>query len=90
MDTTQAWRSFFENWPSELPQNGIIITTFQESIPFVRFLIGEGTIAIERDRPDTIGARKVIIGFNAISAVKMTDTDDFSRFLQMGFSEPGF
>lgn len=88
MDTARAWHDFFENWPADLPQEGIIITTFQESIPFVRFLISDGTIAIERDRPDTIGARKVVIAFAAIAAIKMTDTGDFGRFAKMGFMEP--
>lgn len=88
MDKAQAWYEFFNNWPAELPQSGIIITTFQESIPFIRFLLSEGAVALERDRPDTIGARKVVISLGAIDAVKMTDTGDFNRFLQMGFSEP--
>ncbi len=88
MDTARAWQGFFENWPADLPQQGIIVTTGQEVIPFIRFLIAEGVIAVERDRPDTIGARKVVISYDSISAIKMTDTGDFGRFEQMGFTNP--
>lgn len=89
MDTGDAWQSFFENWPASLPPQGIIVTTLGETIPFLRFMISSGVIALERDRPDTIGARKVVVACSAIAAVKMTDTGDFGRFTQMGFSEPG-
>jgi hypothetical protein len=88
MDTAQAWQNFFENWPGTLPQHGIVITSFQETIPFVRFMITDGIIALERDRPDSIGGRKVVVAFSAISAVKMTDTGDFTRFADMGFTSP--
>ena len=88
-ETGQAWQSFFESWPPSLPQEGIVVTSFQETIPFSRFMIADGLLALERDKPDSIGSRKVILGFAAISAVKMTDTGDFGRFAQMGFNEPG-
>ncbi|MCA9079305.1 MAG: hypothetical protein KDA58_02050 [Planctomycetaceae bacterium] len=89
MDTTRYWNEFFSGWPAGLPQAGIVITTYQENIPFIRFMLADGTIALERDRPDTIGARKVVLALSAIAAVKMTDTDSFDRFAQMGFFEVG-
>lgn len=86
MDSAAAWQQFFESWPDSIPKQGIIVTAFQETIPFTRFLVSPGILALERDRPDTIGARKVLVSFSAISAVKLTDTGDFSRFATMGFS----
>lgn len=85
MDIASAWQQLFENWPANLPRQGIIVTTFQENIGFVNFRTSMGLLAIERDRPDSIGARKVIISFAAISAVKMTDTADFTEVRHLGF-----
>ena len=85
MDSTSAWQQFFESWPDSVPQRGIIVTTFQENLPFTRFLISPGILAIERDKPDSLGARKVLIPFSAISAVKSTDTEGLDQFKELGF-----
>jgi hypothetical protein len=88
MDPAFAWQQLFESWPSDAPRTGIIVTTFQETIGFTNFMTGDGLLAVERDRPDSLGARKVLIAFTAISAVKMTDTGDFSKIAKLGFNEP--
>ncbi len=85
MDTAAAWQQLFETWPQEQPRVGIIVTTGQENIPFTRFMTMPGVIALERDRPDTSGARKVILALTAITAVKMTDTNDFANLSLLGF-----
>lgn len=86
MDSSSAWQQFFENWPPQTPKTGIVFTSFQESIGFVNFMTTEGLIALERDRPDSIGARKVILSTTAILAVKMTDTNDFTEIAKLGFN----
>ncbi|SFI76299.1 hypothetical protein [Planctomicrobium piriforme] len=85
MDTAAAWQHLFSSWPKSRPKTGIVITTFQEPIPFTNFLLSEGILALERDRPDSQNARKVFVAFTAILAVKFTDTDDFLNFKQLGF-----
>lgn len=85
MDSAFAWQQLFENWPQDLPRQGLVVTIFQESIGFTNFMVAEGLLALERDRPDSSGARKVIVSFAAISAVKMTDTDEFARIEKLGF-----
>ena len=80
-----AWRDFFERWPADRPRTGIVVTRFQETIPFTRFLVAEGLIALERDRPDSLGARKVFLSLSSIDAVKMTDTEDFEGVRKFGF-----
>ncbi|MCA8997240.1 MAG: hypothetical protein KDA80_09640 [Planctomycetaceae bacterium] len=85
MDASHSWEQLFETWPAEAPKTGIIVTSFQETIPFVDFLTTPGILAVERDRPDTIGARKVMISFGAIAAVKMTDVGGLDSLKQMGF-----
>ena len=83
--STESWRSLFENWPDTIPRRGLVVTTFQEAIPFTGFLISGGILLLERDKPDSIGARKVMLAYEAISAVKITDVIELARFQVMGF-----
>ncbi|MFO1020913.1 MAG: hypothetical protein U0903_09485 [Planctomycetales bacterium] len=87
LTTGQSWKSLFENWPDAIPQKGLVITTFQETIPFVNFLISGGLLLLERDRPDQNGGRKVILSYDAISAVKITDPIELVKFQVMGFQK---
>ena len=88
MDSMESWRTLFENWPETLPKEGLLITTFQETIPFVDFLISGGILLLQRDRPDTHGVRKVMISYDAISAVKLTSPDELTRYQVLGFQAP--
>ncbi len=88
METAEAWRSMFENWPASIPRRGIVITSFQESIPFVGYMLSGGILLLERDKPDSLGARKVMLAYHAISAVKITDVIDLARFQALGFQPP--
>ena len=89
MDAAEGWRTLFETWPDSIPRRGMVITTFQESIPFAGFLISGSILLLDRDKPDSLGARKVMIAYSAISAVKITDVIDMARFQVMGFQPPG-
>jgi len=84
MDTSTAWQQLFEQWPSSRPRIGIVIAEAQEPIAFTNFLAGSGILALERERPDTQGARKVLLAFSAITAVKFIDTTDFADLQQLG------
>lgn len=88
METSEAWRSLFENWPAAIPHQGLIVTKFNETLPFVGFLLSDGLLIIERDKPDSYGGRKVIMAYDAIIAVKMTDPGELARFQVMGFQAP--
>ncbi len=89
MDTTESsWRSLFENWPESIPREGLVVTIFQETIPFKNFMVSGGILLVERDKPDTYGARKVFIGYEAISALKITSPMELARFQVMGFQAP--
>lgn len=87
--TGESWRALFENWPEAIPRKGIVVTIFNEPIPFASFLLSGGILLLERDRPDTIGARKVMLAYDSISAVKITDVIEMDRFQVMGFQRPG-
>lgn len=86
--TGEAWRSLFETWPEAIPRRGIVITIFNESIPFAGYLISGGILLLERDKPDTLGARKVMLSYETIAAVKITDVIELARFQVMGFQPP--
>lgn len=85
MDAGECWRKLFNDWPQNLPRQGLLITTFNEAIPFVNFLVSEGILLVERDRPDSANARKVMVTFNAISALKSTSPGDLTEFKVLGF-----
>jgi hypothetical protein len=79
------WRSLFENWPNSIPKQGMLVTNFGETITFVNFLISPGILMIERDKPDSYGARKVMLVYEAISAIKIASPMELGRFTVMGF-----
>ena len=88
MSSAETWRSLFENWPESIPRTGILVTTFGEAINFADFLISGGIVLLDRDKPDTLGARKVMVAYDAISAVKITSVMELARFQVMGFQPP--
>lgn len=88
MNSGDSWRMLFESWPASLPRRGLLITTFGEAIPFVGYLLSPGIVLLERDKPDSLGARKVLVSFDAISALKITDVIDLARFHELGFQPP--
>ncbi len=88
METSESWRMLFENWPDSIARKGLIVTTFQETIPFVDFMISGGIVLLERDKPDSVGGRKIMLAYQSISAVKITEVLDLPRFQVMGFQPP--
>jgi hypothetical protein len=86
MQTAAYWQTLFQRWPASLPRQGLVVTVFQEAIPFSDFLLSEGLLLLERDKPDSTGARKVILCFDAIAGVKITSTIELARFRELGFS----
>lgn len=85
MQSAENWRSILENWPAAIPKQGIVITNYQESIPFQNFLLSSGVVLFERDKPDSLGARKVMLSYEAICAIKLTDPMELARYQVMGF-----
>ena len=77
----------FENWPDAIPRQGIVITP-QESIPFINYLITGSLVILERDKPDTLGARKVIVSYDNIVALKLPSPLELVKFQVMGFQPP--
>lgn len=80
-----TWRNLLLKWPKELPRQGMVVTVFQETIPFMNFLVAEGAVVLERDRPDATGARKVMLVYTSILAIKISNPMEMDVFKKMGF-----
>lgn len=85
MNSADGWRNLFENWPAAIPRAGMIVTSFGESVPFRDFMISGSILLVDRDVPDSYGARKVMLTYDSIAAVKLTSTLELARFQVMGF-----
>ncbi len=79
------WKRFFNNWPEKIPQKGLLATTFGEQIPFDGFMIGEGFLLLKRQTPDSLGARMIVLPYQNISALKITDVLRSKALQSFGF-----
>jgi hypothetical protein len=82
---SNAWRDFFSRWPADLHHQGLAVTTFNEQIPFSAFWLGERLLILERQTPDQLGARAVILPYEQIIAVKITNVIKPRQFKAAGF-----
>ncbi len=80
------WRRFFTEWPDDLPKRGVIIAAFGEQVPFSGFLTGERFLLLERQTPDTSGARTLLFSYEQVTALKIIDVVKPSVFRQLGFN----
>lgn len=88
MENTNYWKDFFRAWPVGVDRRGVIVANFGEQIPFDSFMPGDNLLMVDRSVPDTIGARKIVIPYIHIAAVKITDVVKNKHFLPLGFEEP--
>ena len=68
-----SWKELFQAWPAEMPRRGVVITSWSEQIPFDGFLVNPAFLLISRQTPDSLGARFVIVPFENLTALKLTD-----------------
>lgn len=83
--TAAAWRQLFESWPSNRPRRGLVFADWQETISFDSYLISDEILFLNRPQPDGLGARKVMIPFSRIAAVKFIDVFELDEFASLGF-----
>jgi hypothetical protein len=88
MDATNAWQDFFRKWPAELERRGVVVTAFDEQIPFDGFATSERLLLLDRKIPDTLGARKILLSYSQVLAVKITDVVKMKAFHSLGFDDP--
>jgi hypothetical protein len=88
VEDAQHWKDFFRAWPATIDRRGAIVTTFGEQIPFDSFMTGDRLLFLDRSVPDTIGARKIVLPYHNIAALKLTEVVKNKLFIPMGFEEP--
>jgi hypothetical protein len=84
----ENWRDFFVQWPVDLNRRGIIVTSFGEQIPFSGFWTNANHLLLERQTPDSLGARTIILEYAQISAMKIVDVVKSKSFQSIGFEGP--
>jgi hypothetical protein len=71
--SNEIWKDVFNNWPAALPKRGVIVSMLNEQVPFKSFLVKGDTVLLERTNPDAIGARYIVLAYDAIHMLKITD-----------------
>ena len=84
----EYWRHLFARWPSGTARTGFLVTELNESVRFTDFAVSAGLLLLQREKPDVVGARKVMVSYDAISAVKLDDPGELGPFSAMGFQPP--
>ena len=86
MDSTRYWTKLLQTWPKEMSRRGILVTTWNEQVPFKGFMLSDGMFVLERTMPDSLGSRFVLLAFDAIAAIKLIDALNDEAFQGMGFA----
>jgi hypothetical protein len=84
----ENWRDFFTQWPTEMLRRGIVVTSFGEQIPFSAFWTSSNLLLLERQNPDALGARTIVLEFTQIAGLKMVDVIKVKAFQTIGFEGP--
>ena len=87
-DVTGNWSGVFHRWATQTPRRGVLVVGFGEQIPFSGFSISEGFLLVERQSPDSMGTRTVMLPYDQIRALKIVDVVKGSVFQSFGFDLP--
>lgn len=83
--SSEIWRDMFTNWPATLPRRGLVVSTLNETIPFKSFFVKGDALLLERTNPDPMGTRFIVLAFDAIHLLKLTDPLKESVLTGIGF-----
>jgi hypothetical protein len=86
MASGSTWQQYFQNWPQDVPPRGIVVTRFDEQVPFDGFLTSDTMLLLQRRTPDNAGARKVLLTYDDVAAVKFVDVVRSKAFETIGFA----
>jgi hypothetical protein len=85
MASQSVWKSFFNNWPAGIPHRGVLVNSLNEPMPFKNFMISDDVLLLERTNVDPLGARFILLSFDAINSVKLIDPVKDTLFTAAGF-----
>jgi len=86
MQTNQGLEAVLMSWPQQLTRRGVAVTMQADQILFSNFSLGNGCVLLERATPDSVGGRMVIVPFDQLAAVKLTETPPQETLTKLGFS----
>lgn len=70
---SKMWRDLFMNWPKGIARRGVLVSTINEVTPFKSFLTKGDILLLERSIPDPLGTRFILMSYDAIHMIKLTD-----------------
>lgn len=73
------------NWPAGIPRRGLVVSSLNEPMPFKSFMLKDDILLLERTNPDALGGRFIMLSYDAINCVKLTDPLKESLFSSAGF-----
>ena len=85
-ESSKTWKDVFTTWPEGVPRRGVVVSSLNEITPFKGFMLKGDVLLLERTNPDPLGARYIVMGFEAIHMVKLIDPLKESVFTTAGFS----
>lgn len=88
MSENAGIESVLAGWPADLSRRGVVATKQGEQIVFVDFSLGHGCALFQRSTPDSMGGREIILPFEQIAVVKLTESISAKTRKQMGFEAP--
>jgi hypothetical protein len=80
----QAWQKFFLEWPADMPRKGVLVTNWDQ-VPFHEFMTHPNFLLVQRRAPDTVGARDVIVPYEQIAGLKLTEVVKTKSLKELGF-----
>lgn len=86
MTPSENWKSFFTDWPAGFPRSGIVVSVFNEAIPYRNFWLKDDMLLLERTIPDATGGRFLILGFEVITQVKFVNPLNEATIAESGFA----
>ena len=88
MDLTAHGRNAFANGPPNW--NAVAWSSRRSTSKFHSMVLppARHLLLLERKIPDTLGARKILLPYSQILAVKITDVVKMKAFQSLGFDEP--
>lgn len=82
----QSWARLFAQWPAGLARKGVLVTNFGEQVAFSGFMTNGELLLVERQTPDTSGARKLIVPLAEVQGVKIVEMVKAATFGELGFT----
>ena len=85
MADSAQWQNAFLNWPASIQRRGILTTVLNEHIPFKGFMTTDKLLLLERQNPDSLGARFIILEYGVINSLRYIDPLKAENFVSLGF-----